>query len=497
MRAGLPGGQWDRFSTLSQRKAGILHRVMVGEMAGHCAALRVDWGIVGMRSDLAACYGEERLPRYTSYPTAPHFSDAIGPRTYAEWLKAISRHATASLYLHVPFCRSMCWYCGCHTSVARRDEPIAVYASALRCEIELVSRQIDRRLKVEHIHFGGGTPTIMTPEQFTDVIGSIRHSFFVPPSAEVAVEIDPRTLTGRMIDALALGGVNRASLGVQSFDPIVQRAINRVQSFEETAAATENLRRAGISAINFDLIYGLPHQTIASCLDTVRRCIALRPDRLSVFGYAHVPTFKKYQRRIDEAVLPDSLWRFDQACAIANALKDAGYLQIGLDHFALPTDTMVLALREGSLRRNFQGYTTDQSSILLGFGASAIGRLPQGFVQNEIAINDYSGSIAGGRLATAKGYALTADDKLRGEIIERIMCDLSVDLGAICARHGSAPDVMLKSAPRLKDLLSDGIVALDGSSLSVADNSRFLVRSVAAAFDAHLNGSRRLHSRAV
>jgi oxygen-independent coproporphyrinogen III oxidase len=209
-----------------------------------------------MRSDLAACYGEERLPRYTSYPTAPHFSDAIGPATYATWLKAIPPHATASLYLHVPFCRAMCWYCGCHTSVARRDEPIAVYASALRCEIEMVARQIDRRLKVEHVHFGGGTPTIMAPEAFADLIGSIRHRFFVLPSAEIAVEIDPRTLTNTMIRALAFGGVNRASLGVQSFDPVVQRAINRIQSFEETAAATENLRRAGISAINFDLIYG-------------------------------------------------------------------------------------------------------------------------------------------------------------------------------------------------------------------------------------------------
>lgn len=450
-----------------------------------------------MRSDLAACYGEERLPRYTSYPTAPHFSDAIGPKTYAEWLKAIPQHATASLYLHVPFCRAMCWYCGCHTSVARRDEPIAVYASALRCEIELVSRQIDRRLKVDHVHFGGGTPTVMTPEQFAEVIGSIRHNFFVLPSAEVAVEIDPRTLTGPMIDALALGGVNRASLGVQSFDPVVQRAINRIQSFEETAAAAENLRRAGIAAINFDLIYGLPHQTSTSCLDTVRRCVALRPDRFSVFGYAHVPTFKKYQRRIDEVFLPDGLERVDQACAIANALKEAGYLQIGLDHFALPTDAMALAQREGRLRRNFQGYTTDQGSILLGFGASAIGRLPQGYVQNEVAISAYSQCTADNRLATAKGYALTADDRLRGEIIERIMCDFGVDLGAICARHGSAPDAVLKSAPRLRDLVSDGVVALDGSSLSVVDNSRFLVRSVAAAFDAHLDGSRRLHSRAV
>jgi oxygen-independent coproporphyrinogen-3 oxidase len=450
-----------------------------------------------MRPDLAVCYGQERLPRYTSYPTAPHFSAAIGPETYAEWLKAIPQHASTSLYLHVPFCRSMCWYCGCHTSVVRRDEPVALYASALRCEIEQVSGQIGRRIQVDHIHFGGGTPTIMAPETFTDLMGSIRHSFFVLPTADIAVEIDPRTLTDRMVDALAYGGVNRVSLGVQSCDPVVQRAIHRVQSFYETAAATENLRRAGIRGVNFDLIYGLPHQTVASCLDTVRRCIDLRPDRFSVFGYAHVPTFKKHQRKINEAWLPDSLERHEQSYAMTNALKQAGYLQIGLDHFALPGDDMAAALRSGKLHRNFQGYTTDASQILLGFGASAIGRLPHGYVQNEVSTRAYLESIAGGKLATVKGYALTDDDRLRADIIERVMCDFGVDLDQICTRHGSAPEAMLKSSPRLNKLISDGVVQLDGSSINLANDSRFLVRSLAAAFDAHLDGSKQLHSRAV
>jgi oxygen-independent coproporphyrinogen-3 oxidase len=450
-----------------------------------------------MRPDLAACYGQERLPRYTSYPTAPHFSASIGPDTYAEWLGAVSSNASVSLYLHVPFCRAMCWYCGCHTSVVRRDEPVAVYAAALRREIDLVSQQIGRRLKVDHVHFGGGTPTIMTPETFSNLIGSIRQSFFIQPSAEVAVEIDPRTLTHWMIEALAYGGVNRASLGVQSFDPVVQRAINRVQSFEATAAATQGLRRAGINGINFDLIYGLPHQTVESCLDTVSRSVELRPDRFSVFGYAHVPAFKTHQRKIDEGSLPDGLERHRQSEAIARALTQAGYVQIGLDHFALPGDGMAVALRDGRLRRNFQGYTTDTSNILLGFGASAIGNLPQGYVQNEVGTRAYSESIASGRLATVKGYALTNDDRLRAEIIERIMCDFGVDLGPICARHSSAAEAMLGSSARLQDLISDGVVKLEGTSLTVMDDSRFLVRSVAAAFDAHLDGSKQLHSRAV
>jgi oxygen-independent coproporphyrinogen-3 oxidase len=450
-----------------------------------------------MGSDLAACYGQERLPRYTSYPTAPHFSTAVGPDTYAGWLGAIPSNATASLYLHIPFCRAMCWYCGCHTSVARRDEPIAVYAAALRCEVELISHRIGRRLKVNHVHFGGGTPTIMAPETFADLIGLIRHSFFIQPSAEIAVEIDPRRLTLEMIDALAYGGVNRASLGVQSFDPAVQRAITRVQSFDATATATARLRHAGIAGINFDLIYGLPHQTVASCLDTVSRCVALRPDRFSVFGYAHVPAFKKHQRKIEEASLPDSVERHRQSLAIATALARAGYVQIGLDHFALPGDGMAAARRDGTLRRNFQGYTTDTSNVLLGFGASAIGHLPQGYVQNEVGTRAYSELIASGRLATVKGYALTDDDRLRAEIIERIMCDFGADLGPICARHGAAAEAMLGSSVRLQSLISDGVIKLDGTALAVADDSRFLVRSVAAAFDAHLGETGQRHSRAV
>ena len=450
-----------------------------------------------MRADLAASYGEERLPRYTSYPTAPHFSPAIGADIYARWLAEIPANLSASLYLHVPFCREMCWYCGCHTQIVRRDELIADYQRTLRSEIELVADKIGRRIKVEHIHFGGGTPTIMAPESFVELMAAIRHAFFLLPEAEIAIEIDPRTLTTEMTGALERGGVNRASLGVQSFDPEVQRAINRVQSFEQTAAVTEQLRQAGIKGVSFDLIYGLPHQTVASCLDTVRRCLELQPDRFSVFGYAHVPGFKKHQSKIDEACLPDSLARHDQSSAIAEALKQAGYVQIGLDHFALPDDPMALAFREHKLRRNFQGYTTDTSEALIGFGASAIGHLPQGYVQNQVQIGAYSQSIGAGELATVKGYPLTDDDRLRADIIERIMCDFGVDLGKVCARHGAAPDVVLKSATRLQNLISDGVVRLDGDQLEVVKDSRFLLRSVAAAFDAHLDSAKRLHSRAV
>src|SRR3954470_23935072 len=450
-----------------------------------------------MRADLAASYGEERLPRYTSYPTAPHFSSAIGADTYARWLSELPGGASASLYLHVPFCREMCWYCGCHTQIVRRDGLITAYLRTLRSEIAQVSETIGRRIKVEHIHFGGGTPTIMAPEAFAELMAAMRHSFFVLPSAEIAVEIDPRTLTSEMVEAMRLSGVNRASLGVQSFDPVVQRAINRVQSFEQTASVVGMLQRAGVNGINFDLIYGLPHQTVASCLDTVRRSLELGPDRFSVFGYAHVPAFKKHQRMIDEKRLPDGLARHDQACAIANALKEAGYVQIGLDHFARPGDSMAVAFEQRTLRRNFQGYTTDKGEVLLGFGASAIGHLPQGYVQNEVDTRGYLERVSTGGLAVAKGLALTSDDRLRADIIERIMCDFGVDLGQICARYGRTPEAILGSSLRLRDLICDGVVALDGDSLRVPEASRFLVRSVAAAFDAYLDQSAQLHSRAV
>ena len=243
-------------------------------------------------------YAEQRLPRYTSYPTAPQFGAQVGEAEYRAWLADLPEDLTGSLYLHVPFCRTMCWYCGCHTTVTRRDGPITSYLSAVSQEIELVAANLGRRLEVDHLHFGGGTPTILEPKHLLHLLDRFRASFAISVEAEIAIEIDPRTLTQAMIAALAEGGVTRASLGVQSFDPVVQKAINRIQSFEETAVATAQLREVGIRGINFDLIYGLPHQTLASCIGTVSQCLALRPDRLSVFGYGHVPGFKKHQRKI-------------------------------------------------------------------------------------------------------------------------------------------------------------------------------------------------------
>ena len=450
-----------------------------------------------MRSDLAQSYGQDRLPRYTSYPTAPHFSPAVGEQNYRSWLKSVPVRQPASIYLHVPFCRSMCWYCGCHTSVTKRDDPIATYAAGLRSEARLVAEAIGQRLPVSHVHFGGGTPTIMSPETFVDLLGALRYSFFVLPDAEIAVEIDPRTLTEEMTEALGYCGVNRASLGVQSFDPAVQRAINRLQSFDQTAASVERLRRVGVNRINFDLLYGLPLQTVDSCLDTVAKCVELRPDRFSVFGYAHIPSFKKHQRKIDEASLPDSIERHLQSETIAEALVDAGYVRIGLDHFALPGDSLAIARQDGRLKRNFQGYTDDSADTLIGLGASAIGRMPQGFVQNVVATRDYLARIAEGRLGIAKGYVFTGEDRFRADIIERIMCDLAVDLPLVSGLHGRDIRSAIVDRSRIESLIADGAVTMIDDRLSISDGAEFLVRSVASAFDAHLALSAATHSRAV
>jgi len=440
-------------------------------------------------------YGEARLPRYTSYPTAPRFSSAIGPVAYADWLAGLPHDEPVSLYLHLPFCRSMCWYCGCHTTITGRDQPITDYLGVLREEIGLVSACAPERLAVEKVHFGGGTPTIVKPEEFVALSGLLRERFDFTGSAEMAVEIDPRTLTAGMAAALAGAGVARASLGVQSFDPQVQKAINRIQSEECTAETVHHLRRFGVERINFDLIYGLPNQTVRSCVDTVAAAVAMRPDRFAVFGYAHVPTFKKHQRLIDEAALPGSAARQEQALAIAEALTAAGYRQIGLDHFALPGDDLATAQAAGTLRRNFQGYTTDGCETLIGFGASSIGRTWQGYVQNEVAIGLYGRHIASGRLATAKGYRLSREDRARAAVIERLMCDFEADVPAICARHGLDAGRLLAGNDRLAMLERDGVLENDGGLIRVRGDHRFLVRVAAAAFDAYLEESPRTHSK--
>ena len=327
---------------------------------------------------------DRRVPRYTSYPTAPHFHQGINAATYERWLAAVGDDTPLSLYFHVPFCHEMCWYCGCHTKIVRRYQPVGDYAATMADEVTLIGGLLKARPPVTHMHWGGGTPTILSAEDLEHLMCNIRAGFNVAPDAEIAVEMDPRTMTEDRVQALARAGVNRASLGVQDFNDRVQKAINRIQPYEMTAQVVEWLRAAGIEAINFDLMYGLPYQTVEDVNRTVDLAASMRPDRVAVFGYAHVPWMKTHMKLIPDDSLPDAWQRFEQAEAAAERLAERGYRRIGLDHYALETDSMTKVLDEGHLRRNFQGYTTDEARALIGFGASSIGALPQGYVQNAV-----------------------------------------------------------------------------------------------------------------
>ena len=440
-------------------------------------------------------YLDRRIPRYTSYPTAVQFGPGVDAQVYERWLKALPNAASVSVYLHVPFCAELCLYCGCHTTVARRYEPIAAYVELLVREISLVGSFLTQPT-VTKIHWGGGTPTILWPPDLLLVTEAVRTNFTVTPATETAIEIDPRSLTREHISALAKMGVTRASLGVQDFEPRVQQTIRRTQSFEQTARAADGLRDAGITGINLDLMYGLPHQTVATIANTSHQALALEPDRMALFGYAHVPWMKRHQKLIPEDALPGSSERFEQSRTAADIFADAGYRRIGLDHFATGADQLAKHQREGKLRRNFQGYTTDDSPNLIGFGPSAIGSLPDGYVQNTPSMAAYREAIIAGHPATARGFALTPEDRLRGAIIERLMCDLRVDIAELCVAHDADADQFAAELGKIDQLANDGIVERSGSKIKVREHARALVRAVCSVFDAHASDDNARYSRA-
>jgi oxygen-independent coproporphyrinogen-3 oxidase len=437
---------------------------------------------------------DERLPRYTSYPTAPHFTPQVGPDTYAAWLDGLAARLPVSLYLHVPFCEKLCHYCGCNTTVARTRDRIAHYAQLMMRELELVGEAIGRRQTATHLHWGGGTPTALAPDDFLAITRKIRNTFSVATNAEIAVEIDPRHLSSEHVEAFCEAGITRASLGVQDLDPVVQQAIGRIQSFEQTSRAVDALRTIGIMSISFDLMYGLPYQTEDSVARSVATALTLRPSRVALFGYAHVPWMKKHQELIAADTLPDGAQRLAQVRAAEAELAKAGYLAIGLDHFALPDDPLAVAYSAGGLHRNFQGYTTDAAPALIGIGASSIGCLPQGYVQNAPHLKAYREAVEHGRLATARGIALSGEDRVRRGIIERLMCDLEVDLADMAS---DASVHFATELDRLSELAEDGLVAIEGTKILMLPGTRPFVRKVAATFDTYLQRSETRHSRAV
>lgn len=437
------------------------------------------------------------VPRYTSYPTAPHFHAGVSATTYSDWLLALPRGATGSLYVHIPYCDRLCWFCACHTKQTRQYEPVARYLGALGYEIDTVSALTGSRLRVTSLHLGGGSPTMLEPGDILALGAQLRGRFDFVDSAEISVEMDPNDLDEGRFDALAEIGMTRASLGVQDFDARVQQAINREQTFEQTRAVVDAVRGRGVGSVNLDMLYGLPHQTLESITRTTEQVLSMCPDRIALFGYAHVPWMKKHQTMIDEALLPGASARLVQAETAARLIIAAGYVAVGMDHFALPGDSLAIAARSGTLRRNFQGYTTDQADALIGLGASSIGLLPQGYVQNMPATGEYERRVTAGGLATVRGLELSADDRMRSWVIERLMCDFAVSRNELLTRFGEAARAVVTEAEMLAANDRDGVFARTGDGFAVTERGKPFVRSIAAVFDAYLGRGTARHSIAV
>ena len=449
-----------------------------------------------MLDDLVQRYSKP-VPRYTSYPTAPHFHSGIDRVTYADWLRDVPEDTALSLYAHVPFCDRLCWFCGCHTKQVLRYDPIAAYVPVVRREIETAAELLGGRGRVTALHLGGGSPSMLRRDDLVGLATLIRERFNMAGTFEFSIEIDPNDMVPERYDDLAEAGVTRVSIGVQDFDPKVQAAINRLQSFEQTAEVVEGVRARGVASVNLDVLYGLPHQTLEGLGRTIEQALSLRPDRLALFGYAHVPWLKTHQRMIDEAALPGVVERFRQSTMAADRIRAAGYDAIGIDHFALPSDGLAQSARHNRLHRNFQGYTTDAAPALIGFGASAIGSLPQGYVQNQVATGEYKREVNEHGLAVVRGVALTAEDRMRRWVIERLMCDFAVPVDELRQRFGQPAEAVAGEMHGVVREDADGLVAFDGARFAMTEKGRPFVRSIAAAFDSYLSAGKARHSLAV
>ncbi|MGQ0610162.1 MAG: oxygen-independent coproporphyrinogen III oxidase [Paracoccaceae bacterium] len=437
---------------------------------------------------------DARVPRYTSYPTAPVFSTHTGAAFQAACLRALPPDEPVSVYVHIPFCERLCWFCACRTQGTATLAPVEAYLDSLERELALLAAHLPTGVRMARLHWGGGTPTILPPALIRRLAAAIKA--VIPPADafEFSVEIDPMLVDGHKIASLREAGMTRASIGIQDFADEVQQAIGRKQPFEATARVAAMLRAAGVGSLNADLVYGLPHQTPARIADSVDKVLSLRPDRVALFGYAHVPWMAKRQKLIDEAALPGDAERYGLATLAAGMFTQAGYRAIGIDHFALPQDSLARAAETGGLRRNFQGYTDDAAPSLLGLGASSISRFPAGYVQNAAATPAYLAAIAEGRLAGSRGHELSADDHLRARAIEMLLCDFALDLPALRARFGGAAEALLPTLRQIGDDFGD-LVTLGAAGLALSPPGRPLARIIAQRLDAH-SGIEARYSRA-
>ncbi len=428
---------------------------------------------------------DSRVPRYTSYPTAPVFTAGVGADFQVQALRGLDPAEPVSVYVHIPFCERLCWFCACRTQGTKTLTPVEAYLEVLEAELAQVAALLPAGVRMGRLHWGGGTPTILPPEMIHRLAQTIKAAIPHTPDWEFSVEIDPTMVDRAKIMALRDEGLNRASIGIQDFAPEVQAAIGRIQPFDITQACVADLREAGIRSLNADLVYGLPHQTEPKIASTVEQVLELGPDRLALYGYAHVPWVSKRQHLIDEDALPRDIARHRLATLAAEMFVGAGYGAIGIDHFAKPGDGLARAAAAGRLRRNFQGYTDDTCPTLIGLGASSISRFPTGYVQNAPATAAYEGRISSGTLAGAKGHAFTAEDRVRARAIEMLMCDFVLDTGELRDSFGEAAAAL---APEIAGVVQrfEGLVALDRTTLRILPEGQPLTRIIASAFDAHV-----------
>jgi oxygen-independent coproporphyrinogen-3 oxidase len=438
---------------------------------------------------------DARVPRYTSYPTAPHFGAGVGPTEFTHWIEAVPESSQISLYVHVPFCRRLCWFCACRTQGTTSNEPVISYVETLKTELALLARHLPKGITLSRLHWGGGTPTLLDPARVTELARAI---FDVAPMAEggeFSVEIDPNEIDADRLDALVAAGMNRASIGVQDFDPLIQQAIGREQSYALTRDVVDQIRARGVTSLNADILYGLPHQTGPRIADSVQKLLTLSPDRVALYGYAHVPWMSRRQQMIPSDAMRTPEERLDLFDTARRLFLWDGYQEIGIDHFAKPTDGLARAQVAGRLKRNFQGYTDDTSPVLVGVGASSISRFPQGFAQNASATAAHVKAIRDGRFSVHRGHQFSGEDTLRARIIEALMCDFAVQKDELLANFATT-DARLDELFRAAKAAFGDMLRVTKDGVFIPENARPLTRMIARAFDAYDTAQAR-HSSAV
>lgn len=427
---------------------------------------------------------DRNVPRYTSYPPATQFKAFEDVEQVEGWLGALPTDRPISLYAHIPFCRRVCWFCACRTQGLGNDGRLETYLELLQQEVARVGAILPAGIEVSRLHFGGGTPTLLSARQLRMLTANIAEHFQFAPAHEFSVEIDPNEVDAERLDALVDAGLNRASIGVQDFDPLIQEAIGRPQSYEVTKAAVDLLRSRGIESLNADILYGLPHQTEDRLIHSIEQLISLNPDRVALYGYAHVPWVAKRQVMIPEAVLPSPEARFALAELARETFQRHGYVPVGIDHFAKPSDGLAVAQSTGHLRRNFQGYTDDLAPTLIGLGASAISKLPKGYTQNDPATGGYQDRIRQSQLAVSRGHAFRAEDLMRARAVEMLLCDFAIDLAQLEA-EGFGPVDSLAQDAAMAAAHFGACVRYANRRFALKPESRPLARIVAQWFDAY------------